>query len=45
MLFCPQGSEAHLLPLMFARLSLMKAAHQVLCNGLRLLGLQPFSQL
>ncbi|KAK7462600.1 hypothetical protein BaRGS_00038353 [Batillaria attramentaria] len=39
------GSEPHLLPLMFARLSLMKAAHQVLCNGLRLLGLQPFSQL
>ncbi|XP_070193746.1 DALR anticodon-binding domain-containing protein 3-like [Littorina saxatilis] len=39
------GREAHLLPLMYARLSLVKAAHRVLCNGLRLLGLQPFAQL
>ncbi|KAL8567479.1 hypothetical protein ACOMHN_010070 [Nucella lapillus] len=39
------GSEGHLLPLMFARLSLMKAAHTVLCNGLQLLGLRPLTHL
>ncbi|XP_076468802.1 DALR anticodon-binding domain-containing protein 3-like [Babylonia areolata] len=39
------GSEAHLLPLMYARLSLMKAAHRVLCNGLHLLGLEPLARL
>ncbi|RUS88650.1 hypothetical protein EGW08_003609 [Elysia chlorotica] len=31
------GRESHLLPLMYARLYMMKAAHQVLLNSLRLL--------
>ncbi|XP_067683157.1 DALR anticodon-binding domain-containing protein 3-like [Haliotis asinina] len=35
----------HLLPLMYARLHLMRAAHQVMKNGVNLMGIQPFSQL
>ncbi|XP_046561117.1 DALR anticodon-binding domain-containing protein 3-like isoform X2 [Haliotis rubra] len=35
----------HLLPLMYARLHLIRAAHQVIKNGLNLMGIQPFSQL
>ncbi|GFR93965.1 DALR anticodon-binding domain-containing protein 3-like [Elysia marginata] len=34
------GRESHLLPLMYARLYMMKAAHQVLLNSLDLLGIQ-----
>ncbi|XP_041347601.1 DALR anticodon-binding domain-containing protein 3-like isoform X2 [Gigantopelta aegis] len=37
--------KQHLLPVMFARLYLMKAIHQVLMNGLLLLEIQPFSQI
>ncbi|XP_071081625.1 DALR anticodon-binding domain-containing protein 3-like [Haliotis cracherodii] len=35
----------HLLPLMYARLHLMRAAHRVIKNGLNMMGIQPFSQL
>ncbi|GAB1597981.1 DALR anticodon-binding domain-containing protein 3-like [Argonauta hians] len=35
----------HLLPLMFARLHLLNAVHQVMVNGLKLLNIEPVSQL
>ncbi|CAL1528530.1 unnamed protein product [Lymnaea stagnalis] len=37
--------DGHLLPLMYARLYLMKSAHQVLINSLHLLGVDPPSHL
>ncbi|XP_060560393.1 DALR anticodon-binding domain-containing protein 3-like [Ruditapes philippinarum] len=37
--------RAQLLPTMYARLYLLKAVHQVMINGLALLGIQPLSQL
>lgn len=37
------GREAHLLPLMYARLYMMKAAHQVLLHSLDLLGIRSLS--
>ncbi|KAH9510136.1 hypothetical protein Btru_043541 [Bulinus truncatus] len=39
------GGEEHLLPLMFARLHLMKSAHQVLLNCLHLLDIDALSEL
>ena len=40
-----QGSHGHLLPVMFARLYLMKGVQQVLRNGLALLNIRPLQQM
>ncbi|KAK3608097.1 hypothetical protein CHS0354_004754 [Potamilus streckersoni] len=38
-------SRAHLLPQMFGRIYLLKGVHQVMVNGLALMGIPPLSQL
>ncbi|KAL3852213.1 hypothetical protein ACJMK2_015885 [Sinanodonta woodiana] len=38
-------SRAHLLPQMFSRIYLLKGVHQVMVNGLALMGIPPLSQL